>query len=483
MDLLERLPSGTAQLVYFDAPWYGVTESFLGGRGNPDTSLRRYLQFITSAAEQARRVLSETGFLVFHNDPTLTGNIRVLLDQLFGRENYRYEAVLPLTHMQVRRGPSVQHQTILYYSRSMHFKFFPALRNLSASEVRSRFSQRDSGGRYRLVDLTIAAPSGYVFSWKGQVPPVGRAWRLSLEKMYELESAGMILSDKGVMPRLKQYAKGADTVSVGSVWDDIQRVPRFSERTRHPRQQSLELLERVLYTTTEAADLVIDPFCGSGTTLVAAAKHDLRWIGADLLPDAIETTCERLRSSVGLQPETDYVVGDSLMLQEVYPETHRRETEVFLGTDETSAEIRRGDSRTLVYDVFISHASEDKDNFVRPLASALEQRGFRVWFDEFTLKVGDSLRAKIDHGLARSRFGLVVLSSAFFKKSWTQYELNGFVAREIEEGRIILPVWHKVSKDEVRAFSPSLADKVALNSSLLSIDELVDRLGEVIGGE
>lgn len=133
------------------------------------------------------------------------------------------------------------------------------------------------------------------------------------------------------------------------------------------------------------------------------------------------------------------------------------------------------------FDVFISHASEDKDDFVRPLAEELSGRDIRVWYDESTLKVGDSLRRKIDQGLARSRYGVVVLSGAFFVKNWPQYELDGMVAREMDGHKVILPIWHKVSKSEVIRFSPTLADKVAINSSLSSIEEIADQLMEVIG--
>ena len=133
-----------------------------------------------------------------------------------------------------------------------------------------------------------------------------------------------------------------------------------------------------------------------------------------------------------------------------------------------------------VYDAFISHASEDKEEFVRSLAEALQERGISVWYDEFELKVGDSLRRSIDKGLAKSRFGIVVLSSAFFAKNWTQYELDGLVAKEMEGGKVILPIWHKISKDEVMSYSPSLADKFALRTSQYTIEELADQLAEVV---
>jgi TIR domain-containing protein len=117
------------------------------------------------------------------------------------------------------------------------------------------------------------------------------------------------------------------------------------------------------------------------------------------------------------------------------------------------------------YDAFISHASEDKERFVRPLAKELSRRGLRVWYDEFALRVGDSLHRSIDQGLASSRFGVVVLSKAFFAKQWPQYELDGLVAREIEGTKVILPVWFGVTRSDVLKFSPTLADKVAANGS------------------
>ncbi|HBE9180504.1 TPA: TIR domain-containing protein [Serratia fonticola] len=137
---------------------------------------------------------------------------------------------------------------------------------------------------------------------------------------------------------------------------------------------------------------------------------------------------------------------------------------------------------TVKYDLFISHASEDKEEFVRPLAETLESIGVKVWYDEFTLKVGDSLRKSIDQGLVNSRFGTVILSSAFCSKNWPQYELDSMVAREMNGHKMILPVWHKITKNEVISFSPALADKVALNTSLQSIEEIAGQLAEVILG-
>ncbi|KAA6336376.1 hypothetical protein EZS27_015457 [termite gut metagenome] len=132
------------------------------------------------------------------------------------------------------------------------------------------------------------------------------------------------------------------------------------------------------------------------------------------------------------------------------------------------------------YDVFISHASEDKDEVVRPLAYALQSEGLSVWYDEFEMKIGDSLRRKIDKGLANSKFGIVVLSKEFIKKGWTNYELDGIITKAVTGEQIILPIWHNITKKEVIDFFPSLADKLARNTASFTVDEIANEIAEVI---
>lgn len=133
------------------------------------------------------------------------------------------------------------------------------------------------------------------------------------------------------------------------------------------------------------------------------------------------------------------------------------------------------------YDAFISHASEDKQEFVRPLAEKLTELGLKIWYDEFELKVGDSLRGSIDRGLVNSRYGIVVLSKDFFSKNWPQYELDGLTAREIDGRKVVLPIWYGISKKDVLRYSPPLADKIAIDSSKKTIAEIAAELKEEIG--
>lgn len=131
------------------------------------------------------------------------------------------------------------------------------------------------------------------------------------------------------------------------------------------------------------------------------------------------------------------------------------------------------------WDVFISHASEDKVDVATPLAGILNVRGLRVWFDSFSLTVGDSLRRSIDNGLSRSRFGIVILSESFFSKHWPQLELDGLVARESNGQKVILPVWHEIDIDGIKRYSPTLADRLAVSTER-GIEHVAEQLMNAI---
>jgi hypothetical protein len=131
------------------------------------------------------------------------------------------------------------------------------------------------------------------------------------------------------------------------------------------------------------------------------------------------------------------------------------------------------------WDVFICHAGADKEAVARPLAQYLQEIGFRVWYDEFSLRIGDSLRRSIDKGLANTRFGIVILSPNFFKREWPQAELDGLFARQRAGSKVILPVWHQLSLADVRTQSPQLADLIAVRTDG-GIAEAAKSLAEVM---
>jgi hypothetical protein len=131
------------------------------------------------------------------------------------------------------------------------------------------------------------------------------------------------------------------------------------------------------------------------------------------------------------------------------------------------------------WDVFISHASEDKESFARPLAEYLRTKGLRVWYDEFALRFGDSLRRSIDNGLRDCRLGVLVLSPYFFAKEWPQRELDGLVAREVGSRTLLFPIWHGISREQVATYSPTLADRVALSASV-GLEGIADAIMKVL---
>jgi len=136
----------------------------------------------------------------------------------------------------------------------------------------------------------------------------------------------------------------------------------------------------------------------------------------------------------------------------------------------------RNEQENVEFDVFISHASEDKENFVDNLVQELKKRAINVWYDAISIEWGDNLRAKIDAGISKSRYGIVVLSKDYIKKYWTQQELEGLFQRESTDKKVILPIWHNITKDEVKEFSPMLASRKALNSATFSTEEIADEL-------
>ncbi len=129
-------------------------------------------------------------------------------------------------------------------------------------------------------------------------------------------------------------------------------------------------------------------------------------------------------------------------------------------------------NQSAMYDVFVSHASEDKKDFVDPLVEALQDAGIRVWYDTLEMQWGKSLREQIDNGIKRSRFAILVLSKNFFAKRWPQRELDGILAKQDVTGATPLPIWHNISFEEVYDFSPTLSGVFSLSTDSNSIDDI-----------
>lgn len=135
---------------------------------------------------------------------------------------------------------------------------------------------------------------------------------------------------------------------------------------------------------------------------------------------------------------------------------------------------------TTMYDAFISHATEDKESFVNEFVEELKNRTVKVWVDALRIQWGDSLRKSIDEGLKKSHFGVVVISPHFIAKGWTQYELDGLFEREMSGGKVVLPIWHNITKSEVQKFSPSLAGRKAITTGIMTAGEIADELVKLL---
>lgn len=184
-----------------------------------------------------------------------------------------------------------------------------------------------------------------------------------------------------------------------------------------------------------------------------------------LTVDLMGLKASNVRSSVAIEPPA-LPVAKTSSVQSLTGIRHERPPVVPDDNGET-------------WDVFISHASEDKNSVAEPLAIALREHGLKVWLDKTELRIGDSLRRKIDYGLAHSAFGIVVLSKSFFAKGWPQYELDGIIGLSVNGDQRMLPIWHEISRDEIAMQSPSLVDKIARNTATSTVAEIAEEIAEV----
>lgn len=207
---------------------------------------------------------------------------------------------------------------------------------------------------------------------------------------------------------------------------------------------------------------------------------------ADLQKKLSDKRVERTKCSINLQKaqnkENQQILQNQKAIQEQY-EQRVVELTVALQNAIASQNTQHSlydETINVEYDVFISHASEDKLTFVDDLVNALREKSIKVWYDSLNIKWGDSLRTQIDNGLKNSSFGIVVISEHYIKKGWTQYELEGLFNIEMMQGKMILPIWHNISKQEVHNFSPTLAGRMALSSALLTPNEIAEEFVKLL---
>ncbi len=322
--LLERLNSDQFTLAYLDPPWLtGQTNGWVFSGTTDAERLKDYLEFMAKVYQQVQRTLTSRGVFLLHADRSSLGHQRLILDQIFGRSNFQHEFVIPQRRISgPRRGPG--HETLLMYSKSEEFFYAPPTRPLTKEEIAHSFPQIDDHGRYILTDMTgPAAARSRVFEWNGVLPPSGRAWRYSRRQMEELEREGRLVTSAATnTPRLKRYVDEAAEVDVGDIWSDLPAMPMGKERTGWAGQRPTALLDRILRMASEEGDVILDPFCGSGTSLERAQALGRRWIGCDISEEAIPITIQRLEQRSGVVANVDFAVGDQADLEQSVPRVH-----------------------------------------------------------------------------------------------------------------------------------------------------------------
>lgn len=207
---------------------------------------------------------------------------------------------------------------------------------------------------------------------------------------------------------------------------------------------------------------------------------------ADFQKKLADKRKDRTRYSIELQKvqnkENQKMLQTQRMMQEQYERRVKELTTVLqISTSSQNGQYNLYDQiEDIEYDVFISHATEDKKTFVEDLVNALREKAVKVWYDSLNIKWGDSLRTQIDNGLKKSAFGIVVLSENYIKKGWTRYELEGLFNIEMTQGKTILPIWHNITKQQVMEFSPVLAGRMALSSAIFTPDEIAEEFVKLL---
>jgi DNA modification methylase len=261
-----------------------------------ETDMLAYLSMMAPRLVELHRVLRPTGCLYLHCDPTASHYLKLLMDAIFGPTSFKNEIIWKRTsaHSSASRYGAV-HDVLLFYAKSNKHRWNQQYAPFSERYVSQFYTHTDDSGRkWRRSDLTGAGVSNGVTGkpWRGiDVTAKGRHWAMDPKELDRLDSIGKIHwpKKKGGVPMLKRYLEEQPGVPFQDVWVDIKPLHNLAaERLHYPTQKPEELLERIILASSNPGDVVLDPFCGCGTTIDAARKHHRHWIGIDISIDAIK---------------------------------------------------------------------------------------------------------------------------------------------------------------------------------------------------
>jgi site-specific DNA-methyltransferase (adenine-specific) len=330
-NVLFRGPSGDAsqaQIEAFEDTWHwnnqaekAFDEVIYGRNGDvadmlramrsflKDNDMMAYLTHMAVRLVELHRVLKPTGSIYLHCDPTASHYLKVLMDAVFGKECYQNEITWKrtFTHGDSKTWSRASDKIFFYTKSASDFAWNAPYEPLSADYIESHYKSRDPDGRrYQLTSILSPSPRpNMTYEWKG-FPPPHMGWRFSKETMADHDKNGLIwyplkadgTLDTSKRPRFKRYLDQQKGAVVTTVWADISPVnARANERLGYPTQKPVSLLERILSASSNPGDVVLDPFCGCGTTVHAAEKLGRQWIGIDITHLSISLIEKRLKDA------------------------------------------------------------------------------------------------------------------------------------------------------------------------------------------
>jgi DNA modification methylase len=307
--LQSQIPAGSVDLIYMDPPFgsgndYEVVfkdgveirhfkDRWVGGK-------QGYLDWIEPRLRAAQNVLKDTGSFYLHCDDHLNAHLRILCDDIFGEANFQNQITWRRSnpHNDPKRfGRNAD--TILYYSMSDERTWNPQYTPYTKEYMDSHWTEEPDGRFSRTYPLDAprhgAGTPALLYQWKGKLPAPTRTWGIVKAKMEEYERSGRLVYTRTGTPTLKVYSNDMDGVPLQSIWSDIPPLnPADLGRQDYPTQKPPRLLERIITASSNKDDIVLDPVCGCGTSLLAAKALGRRWIGIDISPTACRLVAKRL---------------------------------------------------------------------------------------------------------------------------------------------------------------------------------------------
>lgn len=311
LEQLKKFPAECVDLIYIDPPFnsnrnyevfWGETREKRAFEDRHE-STKAYIDYMRPRCIELARVLKKTGSFYYHCDWHASHYVKVLLDTIFGENSFQAEIIWKRTsaHSDSRTCGRAHDTIFLYTNGSTDFTWNKQYQPYDAQYVSSHYNRKDKKGRlYRTDNLTAMGLSGggYEYEWHG----VTKLWRMPIARMIQLDSEGRIHYTKTGGAEYIRYLDEMPGMPLQDVWDDIPPInSQATERLGYPTQKPLALLERIIKTSSNENDIVLDAFCGCGTALVAAQNLKRQWIGIDISPTVCRVMAKRLRDTCYLE--------------------------------------------------------------------------------------------------------------------------------------------------------------------------------------